>query len=125
MENEQKKKVAILIPEKEPVKQEPTHSMIRKGVMKRAEWLSFCLSIGWQKDQLDGLGDIWDKHHDEAGNLTTSEPVGKLEEKEERRFTKSEIIEIFNEYSEYMNDHEQHEGNRKEFSEWFDDEIIQ
>jgi hypothetical protein len=45
----------------------PTNKKI--GIMKCAEWLSFCLSIGWGKDQLDGLEKIWHQHHDEAGNL--------------------------------------------------------
>jgi len=46
-----------------------------KGHKKRAEWLSYCLSIGWKNDQLDDLQKIWDQHHDEAGNLVQSAPV--------------------------------------------------
>ncbi len=41
----------------------------RKGIQKCAEWLSYCISIGWSKDDLDGLENIWWQYHDGNGNL--------------------------------------------------------
>lgn len=40
-----------------------------KGARKCAEWLSYCLSIGWSKNQLDELEKLWWKYHDENGNI--------------------------------------------------------
>lgn len=55
----------------------------RKAITKCAEWLSFCLSIGWEKEHLDGLEKIWWEHHDEKGNLTSSGSVAPPKEDEE------------------------------------------
>jgi len=38
-----------------------------------ANWLVSCLEIGWPKDKLDLLENIWWKHHDYRGNLTVDE----------------------------------------------------
>lgn len=40
-----------------------------EGVKKCAEWLAYCLSIGWNKSDLTGLENIWHKFKDENGNL--------------------------------------------------------
>lgn len=37
--------------------------------MKLARWLSYCLSIGYKKTDLNGLTKIWRQHKDEHGNL--------------------------------------------------------
>jgi hypothetical protein len=37
--------------------------------MKLASWLSACLGFGWEKSDLDWLQELWEKHHDENGNL--------------------------------------------------------
>lgn len=29
-----------------------------------AEWLAFCLSIGWRRDQLDALEALWWQYHE-------------------------------------------------------------
>lgn len=39
------------------------------GIMACAQWLSFCLSIGWVHSDLDELERIWWEHHDERGRL--------------------------------------------------------
>lgn len=36
---------------------------------KKADWLIYCLDIGWSKDDLDGLSELWDKRYDENGNV--------------------------------------------------------
>lgn len=36
-----------------------------------AEWLCYCLSIGWRKDELDELERLWWRYHDRHGKLTT------------------------------------------------------
>ena len=41
----------------------------RKAIVKCHEWLSYCLSIGWKKEQMDALEKIWWEHRDENGNL--------------------------------------------------------
>ena len=40
-----------------------------KALKACAEWLAFCLSIGWPKSDLDKLEALWWKHHDENGVL--------------------------------------------------------
>ena len=39
-----------------------------------AEWLAFCLSIGWRRDQLDALEALWWQYHetDPAAEAKTS-----------------------------------------------------
>ena len=40
-----------------------------RAIKKCAEWLAYCLSIGWNKKSLDGLERIWWEYHDDYGNL--------------------------------------------------------
>lgn len=40
-----------------------------QGIKKCAEWLRYCLEIGWKKEQLDALEKIWWDFHDGNGNL--------------------------------------------------------
>ena len=40
-----------------------------RGVKRCAEWLDYCLEIGWDKSQIDELEALWWKHHDEHGNV--------------------------------------------------------
>ncbi len=47
------------------VSEQPTTAALKKC----AEWLAFCLSIGWSRDQLDALEALWWKHHDRFGRL--------------------------------------------------------
>jgi hypothetical protein len=35
-----------------------------------AEWLGFCLKIGWRKEDLDALERLWWQYHDDQGRLT-------------------------------------------------------
>ena len=44
---------------------EPT----RKALEDCSRWLSFCLSIGWEKSALDRLQEIWWEYHDDKGRL--------------------------------------------------------
>ncbi len=39
------------------------------ALRKCAEWLSYCLSIGWRREQLDALEALWWQHHDRTGRL--------------------------------------------------------
>lgn len=39
------------------------------AIRKCAEWLSFCLSIGWRKSDLDCLEALWWRFHDDDGRL--------------------------------------------------------
>mgnify|MGYP001607839175 CR=1 FL=1 len=39
---------------------------------------------------------------------------------DEKTYTKQETINLFNEYCDYMNDHEQHEGDRMRFEEFIE-----
>lgn len=42
-----------------------------KGLKACAEWLCYCLSIGWKMSQLDDLEKLWWKYHDgRTGELT-------------------------------------------------------
>jgi hypothetical protein len=40
-----------------------------KGLRLCAEWLAYCLKIGWKKEHLDDLAKLWWKHHDSNGKL--------------------------------------------------------
>lgn len=39
------------------------------AIMKCHEWITYCLRIGWKKEQVDGLEVIFWQHRDENGNL--------------------------------------------------------
>jgi len=39
------------------------------ALRKCAEWLAYCLSIGWRREQLDALEALWWQHHDRTGRL--------------------------------------------------------
>ena len=41
-------------------------------IMKRAEWLKYCLDIGYPKEALPGLEEIWDTFKDENGKFKPS-----------------------------------------------------
>lgn len=43
--------------------------MRTKKVKKCAEWLAYCLEIGWDKSQLDALEKLWMDNHDDNGNF--------------------------------------------------------
>jgi hypothetical protein len=40
-----------------------------KAIRACAKWLSFCLSIGWSKSDLDALEALWWKYRDDNGVL--------------------------------------------------------
>ena len=42
--------------------------MRNKKIKKCAEWLAYCLEIGWSKNDLDGLQELWMANHDDNGN---------------------------------------------------------
>ena len=41
----------------------------RKALEACSKWLSYCLSIGWEKSTLDRLQEIWWQYHDDQGRL--------------------------------------------------------
>ncbi len=45
----------------------PVHSS--KALRACAEWLAYCLQIGWTRSQLSDLEGLWWKYHDERGKL--------------------------------------------------------
>jgi hypothetical protein len=55
--------------DKLPIGRHKEGKMNRKAIKECAEWLVYCLKIGWGKDQLDWLEAVWWKYHDENGNL--------------------------------------------------------
>lgn len=46
----------------------------QRALMKRAEWLAYCLEIGFTKDQLPDLEKVWDTYKDEYGNMRPVQP---------------------------------------------------
>ena len=42
--------------------------MRNKKIKKCAEWLAYCLEIGWSKNDIDGLQELWMANHDDNGN---------------------------------------------------------
>lgn len=40
-----------------------------EAIMACANWLSYCLKIGWPKKDLDRLQALWWKYHDDDGRL--------------------------------------------------------
>lgn len=44
---------------------ERTHRAVRLC----GEWLAECLRLGWRRDQLDALEELWWRYHDDRGNL--------------------------------------------------------
>jgi hypothetical protein len=42
-----------------------------KAILACAQWLSYCLSIGWPKTDLDELERLWYQYHDDNGKLIT------------------------------------------------------
>lgn len=41
----------------------------QKALRVCAEWLVYCLSIGWSREMLDRLQVLWWDYHDEYGRL--------------------------------------------------------
>lgn len=52
-----------------------------QAAMRKAEWLAYCLEMGWQKKHLDELSALWDKYKDEYGGFR---PLLKVELNPER-----------------------------------------
>lgn len=40
-----------------------------QAIQAKGKWLSQCLEFGWDKSDLDGLSEVWDKFKDEYGNF--------------------------------------------------------
>lgn len=71
-----------------------------QAAKKKADWLAYCLSIGWEKKELDDLSKVWDDYYDEEGNRRSrlqspSTPILGAEEAAE---------ELWDEYSELIDD---------------------
>ena len=43
-----------------------------RAVIACGQWLAFCLSIGWRRDELDALESLWWKYHDRTGQLISA-----------------------------------------------------
>lgn len=41
----------------------------RKAIEACGRWLAYCLSIGWDREDLDWLESLWWKYHDNLGRL--------------------------------------------------------
>lgn len=41
----------------------------KKAMYKCANWLLYCIKIGWDKKDLDGLEILWWQYHDEQTGL--------------------------------------------------------
>jgi hypothetical protein len=41
----------------------------QKAIIQCAEWLRYCLEIGWPKSDLDALENLWWEYHDDFGRL--------------------------------------------------------
>lgn len=50
----------------------------RKAIRECAEWLAFCLRIGWQRSDLNKLEEIWWQYHDEQGKIDNIETFPRL-----------------------------------------------
>jgi hypothetical protein len=48
---------------------EPRQKPTSKALLTCARWLSYCLSIGWSKDDIPRLEEIWWQWHDDYGRL--------------------------------------------------------
>jgi hypothetical protein len=51
-----------------------------RAIKQCAEWLSYCLKIGWPKSALDQLEDLWWQYHDDYGRLTSAKLKGETHE---------------------------------------------
>ena len=41
----------------------------RAAVEKCAQWLAYCVAIGWAREKLDALESLWWQHHDCNGDM--------------------------------------------------------
>lgn len=41
----------------------------RRAIKKCAEWLAYCLEIGWSKEHLNALEKLWWEYHDKNGKV--------------------------------------------------------
>src|SRR3990167_6681811 len=66
-----------------------THMKTTKALRQCAEWLCYCIKIGWLTSDLDALERIWWKYHDNHGRLihlgvsphsTTTVGLGNIDE---------------------------------------------
>lgn len=73
----------------------------KQAIVKKAEWLAYCLEIGFPKSDLDELDAIWDRFKDEHGNLRKPEPQSPAPTKEGLEERAEKYIE---ENSEWMLD---------------------
>lgn len=68
----------------------------KRGALREcARWLSYCVSIGWPRDQLDGLEAIWWQYHDDSGNFTRVKtefaPPARIEDTAESAPTSEDV----------------------------------
>ena len=56
---------ALLSDELNRLREGRTH----RAIQKCHQWITYCLSIGWKKEDADGLEVIWWLHRNENGNL--------------------------------------------------------
>jgi len=40
-----------------------------KAIKTCSYWLSYCIKIGWNKNDIDQLEELWWKFHDDNGNI--------------------------------------------------------
>ena len=44
----------------------------REAVRRCAQWLAYCVEIGWSRNDLDFLESLWWKYHDKTGELVSA-----------------------------------------------------
>lgn len=47
-----------------------------RAIEKCAEWLAYCHRIGWTRESLDRLEELWWEYHDERGEIRRPETQG-------------------------------------------------
>lgn len=77
-----------------------------QAAKKKAEWLAYCLEIGFSKDDLDGLSECWDRFKDEYGNLRPKTESHPLPSTTLEQAAEAYAIEEVGEGSDNINDPE-------------------
>jgi len=50
----------------------------KDALMACAEWLAYCLKIGWPRKDLERLESLWWEYHDDNGRLLCAEHAAMI-----------------------------------------------
>ena len=64
---------------------ERPENVTSRAMKQCAEWLCYCLSIGWTKSDLDALEYLWWMYHDRTGLLKTAKDTTPMNTTKEQR----------------------------------------